>query len=71
MISIHCVAHRLALAMAGSAKEVVAIGHCLETIDKVHSYFNKSGIRMAALNQSQVAKFASWPQLCTFSSMVI
>ena len=47
IVSIHCVAHRLALAVASAAKHHSSINLCLSTLDSVHSYYSKSPVRNA------------------------
>lgn len=54
LISVHCVAHRLALAIGGAAK-LTEVNHHLSTVDKIHSYFDKSAVRMAVFKLEQVS----------------
>lgn len=54
IVSIHCVAHRLALAVAGAAKSHMPINMCLTQLDRIHSYFSKSAVRTSAFVEIQV-----------------
>lgn len=55
IVSIHCVAHRLALALGGAAKLIMDVGSVLDTLDSVYRYYRKSHVRTSTFRTVQVS----------------
>lgn len=54
ILSVHCVAHRLALAVAAAAKGHMAVNFCLKKLDDIKSYYSKSSTRTSGFRAVQV-----------------
>ena len=57
MLNVHCVAHRLALASADAAKNVIEVQMFLETINTIFKYYEKSALRTAGFKDIQVSEY--------------
>ena len=55
LINIHCVAHRLALAIGGAGNKVMKVKFVLEKLDSIYRYYEKSFVRTAGLRSVQEA----------------
>ena len=58
-MSVHCVAHRLALALGGSAQLVPRVKLVIETLDSVSPYFDNSPMRTGRLRAVQILELSS------------
>ena len=57
MLNVHCVAHRLALASADAAKNVIEVQMFLETINTIFKYYEKSALLTAGFKDIQVSEY--------------
>ena len=51
----HCVAHRLALAIGGAGNKVIKVKYVLEMLDSIYRHYEKSFVRTAGLRSVQVS----------------
>ena len=54
LLSNHCVAHRLALAVAQSTKDITYLKTFKDIFDQLFRFYRNSPVRMAALHEIQV-----------------
>ena len=52
--SIHCMVHRLALAVGQASKQIMAVNKVLTDLDALHRYFSKSFVRAEGFKSVQV-----------------
>ena len=55
IINIHCVAHRLALAVGQSSNKIMKVKFVLDRADAIHRYYDASFVRSSGLRQIQEA----------------
>ena len=55
LLNIHCVAHRLALALGSSGNSVIKVKYVLDRLDALHRHYEKSFVRTSGLRDIQKA----------------
>ena len=61
MVSMHCVAHKLALSCVDATKSVKEVGYYEDMLHPIHSYFSRSSffVQATSLNTCEIGRM-SW-----------